>query len=223
MVESLRDGIVPRRIPHRRLKSAINRDLQNYREIAVELGASESSIISAREVIIDERVRAKCIYPKCEFYGTNLNCPPYAPELTFIRRVVRNYENGILFCVKGRTEDFVGRESHTRTESKRETRRLLCKICAEIESKSFYDGYQFSLAFGQGPCKPMWCPQNDCAGLEAGKKCRFPLKARSSMEAVGMDVFRMAAKRGWEIYPCGARAEASKIPHVLLVGLVLIT
>jgi hypothetical protein len=42
------------------------------------------------------------------------------------------------------------------------------------------------------------------------------------MEAVGIDVFSMAARRGWEIYPCGERIEGEDIPHVLLVGLVLI-
>ena len=105
---------------------------------------------------------------------------------------------------------------------KDETKILFNRICTEIESRAFYDGYHLALAFGHGTCKSLWCPDVACAGLEPGKGCRFPLKSRSSMEAVGMDVFTMVARRGWEIYPVAERVDVAEIPHVLLVGLVLI-
>ena len=56
--------------------SVLQQDLQRYRKRAIELGASDARIISTAEVIIDERVRAKCIYPVCSLYGTNVTCPP---------------------------------------------------------------------------------------------------------------------------------------------------
>ena len=100
---------------------------------------------------------------------------------------------------------------------------ILNTICSEIESRAFYEGYHLALALGQGPCKSYWCPDQSCSALEPGGTCRFSLKARTSVEAVGIDAFSMAAKRGWEIYPCGARVEPDKLPHVLLIGLILIT
>ena len=39
-------------------------------------GASEVRIISAADVIVDERVRLKCQIPICDSYGKNLMCPP---------------------------------------------------------------------------------------------------------------------------------------------------
>lgn len=210
----------PRKIGDR--KTDIGRDLERYRCMALEMGAGGAAVVPAREIIISEKVRAKCIYPKCEFYGTSLNCPPHAPDLPFMRKLIRRYRSAILFHVKGETPDFAGPVSEGGKRSKHATRMRLNSICAELESTAFYDGYPFSLAFGQGPCKSFWCPERDCEGLEPGKRCRFALKARASMEAVGMDVFNMAAGQGWEIYPCGARVDPQKLPHVLLVGIVLI-
>ena len=50
-------------------------DLEKYRQRAIELGATDAKIITSDMVIVDERVRAKCIYPKCPWYGTNAHCP----------------------------------------------------------------------------------------------------------------------------------------------------
>ena len=173
---------------------------------------------------MDERVRAKCIYPKCNHYGLCINCPPYAPDLDFVRKMVSQYRNALLFCVKDKSGFFLaGTLSVKRLPGQENPAKVVLNtICSEVESRCYYDGYYLSLAFGQGPCKSFWCPDQPCAALQPGTGCRFPWKSRSSMEAVGMDVFGMVAKRGWEIYPCGTRVQSKDVPHVLLVGLVLI-
>jgi len=51
-------------------------DLEKHREHAIELGAADAKVITTDGIIIDERVLAKCVYPKCAGYGTNANCPP---------------------------------------------------------------------------------------------------------------------------------------------------
>jgi predicted metal-binding protein len=204
------------------LPSKIKKDLESYRKAALELGAANAAVIPSREIIIDERVRAKCMYPKCSNYGTNINCPPHAPELDFVRRVVAKYRWGILFSVQTDTAYFTGLGPE-KVKQRNTAKVLLNRICSDVESRAFYDGYPLALAFGQGPCKTFWCPDQACAALEPGKTCRFPLKARSSMEAVGMNVFGMVARKGWEIYPMGQRADADTVAHILLVGLILIT
>jgi predicted metal-binding protein len=219
----IRNGIVPRRILDRIPLRRVHEDLGRYQAKAIEMGAEDAKIISSKEIIIDERVRVKCIYPKCVHYGTSINCPPYAPDLDFMRKVLGNYRYAILFSVKSRTEEFIGTDYLKKTGGiKQPARLLLNQICSEIESQSYYEGYPFSLAFGQGPCKSFWCPDQPCTALQPGMQCRFSLKSRSSMEAVGMDVFKMASRQGWEIYPCGERVKRQDLPHVLLVGLVLI-
>jgi predicted metal-binding protein len=222
-MSDMRNEIVPRKIlDHIPIKRA-REDLKRYQAKAIEMGAAAAKIISSKEIMIDERVRIKCIYPKCLHYGTSINCPPYAPDLNFVRKVIRNYHYAILFSVKSRTEEFIGTDYLKKTGGiKHPSRLLLNRICSEIESQSYYEGYPFSLAFGQGPCKSFWCPDQPCAALQPGASCRFPLKSRSSMEAMGMDVFKMASRQGWIIYPCGERANRKDLPHVLLVGLILI-
>ena len=190
--------------------------------MGLELRAEHSEIVSADEVVVDERVRAKCIYPKCSHYGTNINCPPHAPDLDFIRKLVANYQYGIFFAVKAKSSDFAGPNFRKRAGKKNPAKIIFNTICAEIESRSFYEGYYHSLAFGQGPCKTFWCSDQACSALQDGQACRFSNKARSSMEAVGIDAFAMVAREGWDIYPCGSRVDQNKIPHVLLVGLVFI-
>lgn len=213
----MNERIIPRRIAPFS-KDKILSDLERYRKIILQKGAEEVKIIEAKEIRIDERVRAKCLFPKCSQYGTNANCPPYVPDLSFARKLMRNFQYGLFFYVKAETEDYLG-DGYKRYIP--EAKRLHVEILEEIESRSFYDGYYFSVAFGQGSCKSFFCPDKPCSALE-GKGCRFPLKARSSLEAMGIDVFGLCAKYNWEVYPCGRRLRPGDVPHVLLVGLIMV-
>lgn len=222
-MQGFNNKIVPRKITKQIPQFRVKRDLERYVEKALEMGAEAAKIISPKEIIIDERVRAKCIYPKCVHYGTNINCPPYAPDLDFVRRLIKRYRYGILFGVKSEPKEFLGVDYLKKSGgTEKKGRMVLNTICSEIESLSFYEGYYLSIAFGQGPCKSFWCPDQPCAALQPGVPCRHRLRSRSSMEAVGMDVFRMVSKQGWEIYPCGERVKIENLPHIMLVGLIMI-
>ena len=94
-------------------------------------------------------------------------------------------------------------------------------IANSIESAAFYDGHYLAVGFGAGSCKSTFCYNADCTVLR-GEKCRLSLRARPSMEAVGIDCYRLATELGWEIYPIGSDAEAEGLPHGTLMGLVLI-
>jgi len=217
----LQKKIPPSRILKTVPPAKIKKDLERYRALAIELGADTAAVIPTREISIDERVRAKCQIPLCKHYGGNFNCPPYAPDLDFMRRVLRRYRHAILFSVKGPTADFAG-ENRKRGIKDNPARLRLFQICSKIESTAFYDGYYLALALGQGPCKTLWCLDQPCAALQPGGSCRYPLKTRLSVESVGIDVFKLVAGRGWDIFPCGERVDESKLPHVLLVGLILV-
>ena len=49
----------------------VHQDLEKFRQLAIDLGATDAKVVTMDMVIIGERVRAKCIYPKCQWYGTN--------------------------------------------------------------------------------------------------------------------------------------------------------
>ena len=54
------------------------------------------------------------------------------------------------------------------------------------------------------------------------QSCPHRLKARSSMEAVGIDCFSMASRVGWDIFAIGQETSPEDIPYGLRLGMVLI-
>lgn len=198
----------------------IRRDLEKFRKMAIELGATDAKIITSDMVVIDERVYAKCIWPKCEHYGTNINCPPYTMGPDQMRNLVKRYRYGIFLRVEVPPELVAGSGAKTAAYKPYGMKRH--EIVAKIEAEAFYDGHPYALGFAGGPCKLYFCPNVECSALKPRHACRHPLKARSAMEAVGMDVFAMAKKAGWKIYPIGARTQSHEIPYGAFHGLVLI-
>ncbi len=210
---------IVKKVSEKRLLS----DLERYRKEAIHLGATDAKIIKSTEVIIDERVYAKCIYPKCRFYGTNANCPPYSIKPEELRKIVKKYKYGIIFTSEAPSNLFVGPwEVFGQKEEVVTHRKKMYEITSKLESMAFYDGYYFALGFGAGSCKTVFCQNVECQVLQPGKGCRFPLKVRSSMEAVGMDVYGMAVRLGWDIYPCGGSLSPEDVPFGRRIGIVFI-
>jgi predicted metal-binding protein len=195
-------------------------DLESYRKRAIDLGASDAVIITTDKVVIDERVRAKCLYPKCENYGTSAHCPPYAMDLEQTRKLVSRFKYAIFFRLKVPTEVLAGRQDPDAPNKRRLIFKARQKILGRIESEAFYDGYYLSVAFGGGCCKRLYCLDQECSALKPGQACRAALHARAAMESVGMDVYRMAASVGWDIYPIGFAP--SDAPHGTMAGIVFI-
>jgi predicted metal-binding protein len=211
-----------RKIVEKFPEDLLEQDLNKYQQKAIEFGATDAKIITNDMILIDERVRAKCFVPVCRHYGTNAVCPPNAMELDLFRKVVNNFRYALFFMIKVPSTELAHPEFIEKKKGAR-TQVLTWEICAKIESEAFYDGHHLAMAFASGPCLPYLCPGEDVCALLAGKgSCRGAYKARSAMEAVGMDAFRMAAKVGWEVYPIGEDIPPSEVPHGARLGLVLI-
>lgn len=58
--------------------------------------------------------------------------------------------------------------------------------------------------------------------IDEKNECRFPTLARPSMEAVGINVFKLIQDVGWEIYPITRDSDPESIPSGALAGLVLV-
>ena len=198
----------------------LKHDLEKYRQRALELGATDAKIITTDMIVIDEKVRAKCIWPRCTEYGTSVNCPPYTMDVDQTKKIVNNFRYAIFTKMHLPPKALVGPESDSKMLRVRSEMKEY-KIISEIEAEAFYDGYYLALGFAAGSCKIM-CPNTECSALIPGQACRHHYKSRPSMEGVGMDVFLMATKVGWDIYPIGISTLPSEAPHALLLGLVLI-
>ena len=208
-----------RLIPSQVTEETLKADLENYRQKALELGASQAEIIPAQWVQVDERVRLKCAIPPCPNYGRCGCCPPNTPEPEFMRKAFSRFNWAVLFKTDVPVEDFadIGRYY----PHGREHQRKIGEIAAKIETLAFGDGYYFAVGFGAGSCRDTLCNSMLCQLLDSGR-CRFTLRARPSMEGVGIDVFGLVAKVGWQVYPVYGSVDPKLVPCAISVGVVFI-
>ncbi len=195
-------------------------DMETYRKKALELGATQARIVKSYEIPVDERVTLKCRIPRCPGYATGAHCPPNTLTPAEFRSILEKYRRGIFF-IKEVPPGVIVRDKET-TRERAAVFEAVYNIASEIESMAFYDGYYLACGFGAGSCRDTFCgPEQDCAALK-GEPCRFSLRARPSMEAVGIDVYRMIAAAGWDVYPAGSGSRAQEVPSANLAGLVIV-
>jgi predicted metal-binding protein len=186
----------------------------------MELGASMAHVIPADWVQIDERVTLKCSIPLCPNYGKCHFCPPHTPSPEFMRKALSRYHHALLFALEIIPVEHFSVRSIERQAATDWTRKCL-EIVGTLETFVFGSGYYLALGFGQGSCRKALCGQNKCLVLDGGS-CPYPLKARPSMEAVGIDVYGLVTRAGWEIYPIYRSVNPGEVPRALSVGIVFI-
>lgn len=210
-----------RRITEHMNPALLTKDLAGYCRTAVELGAAAAKTVPAKSVRLDERVRLKCMVPRCHLYGESANCPPHTPPIEEMRKVLSLYTRAIVFKVDVLPkEDFIDDEKWHVNHMKHQKK--VHDIVSAIEALAFNDGHYLAAGFAAGGCKTALCAGQYCQALDSGR-CRFPLKSRPSMEGVGIDVFNLAARLGWEIYPVAMRGVApSSIKKTVSIGIVFV-
>ena len=176
--------------------------------LAKELGATNAVPLSAKDVVVDERVRLKCIVPPCDDYGMNLMCPPYVMSVGEFREILSKYRWAVLVQIEApipqnmknkiQEASSVGAlyENKKFADSYKQVfgpvRLKLHEIINKVEAKANKLGYRFATGFKAGPCR--LCPE--CVGCTSGGVCRHPYQSRPSMEAMGIDVVETAEKAG---------------------------
>ena len=219
------------------IQKNIDSSLETLCHAAEEMGATEAVVLSANDIVIDERVRLKCLVPVCSFYGRNLMCPPNVMPVSEFKSVLAGYHHAILIRIDAASsklpdnfeslnslsevwkmaEPIVNgdkKQAMTTTEyfhTLRQEWERLGGIIHYIESLCIAEGYPFVAGLSGGGC--LLC--DECVGYQSGLPCRHPFKARPSMEAMGIDVGATAKKAGLHVTfaPNGTRS---------WVGLILI-
>ena len=214
-----------RAVPEQVSEDILRQDLERYKRLALELGAAAAEAIPVGYVSVDERVRMKCYVPRCFRMGESPNCPPYTPPLDEVRQALGRYSWAVLFKIELKPlSDYVPKAGRP----PQERRRILsfhgkaAELVSAIEGRAFRDGYHLAMGFGGGSCKDHLCQGQICQFLDSGR-CRFPLRARPAMEAMGIDVLGLVKRVGWEAYPVAyAEDEPDSIPYGISVGIVFI-
>jgi predicted metal-binding protein len=198
----------------------LSEDLEKYKEHALKLGASKATIVEVDKIPVDERVVLKCRIPRCFGYGACAQCPPNTLKPQELRELLKGYQWAVFFIMDVSPEIII-RDKATIKE-RVAAYQLVFSIVNKIESLAFYDGHYLAFGFAAGSCRHTFCgKQDNCQALD-GKQCRFSLLSRPSMEAVGIDVYKMVAEAGWDIYPIGSSAKAEDIPKGTLAGIIIV-
>jgi predicted metal-binding protein len=158
--------------------------LKQLRAEAIRLGATAAKLIPVRSIVIDERVRLKCLVPLCDKYNQNLMCPPNLPTVEEFRKAVARYSRALFVQLA-----FEKNGKVTKAEARQQGLRLH-KIIHALEGGAFSLGYPLAAGLIGGSCK--LC--KTCVG--ATNACRHPLMARPSMEGMGIDVIKTAKNIG---------------------------
>ncbi|HTX80526.1 MAG TPA: DUF2284 domain-containing protein [Longilinea sp.] len=201
---------------------AVKTDLERYCTLALEVGASAAVVIPAGEIVVDERVRLKCLVPRCIRAGETPNCPPATPDLDVVRRALARFSWSILFkCNVGPIEDYAPGKGTTKAEQRRvlSFHQKSGEVTHVLERQAYKDGYHLAMGFGGGSCKDYLCQGLACQFLDSGR-CRFPQRARPAMEAMGLDVVALTGKVGWPMY--ALLDDLQEIPCAITVGIVFI-
>lgn len=211
--------------------------LDKYVQILIEEGADEARIVRAQDIPQDPRVLLKCYYPKCPSYGRSGSCPPHVTgDFEKAKEYLNAYEWTIVYRVNLPEEGlrFVTSPSLIKTRRNKESfhasgsmLRYIYGIGDQVERAAFYDGHYFAVNCHFGPCLHEYCENfEDCQEIKTGI-CRFPFKAKPSVEQFfAVDFLKLATELGWAYHmlgPCAFPEDFPKEYNPYFIGLVLVT
>jgi predicted metal-binding protein len=198
-------------------KAGFRELVTELKQTALEMGACRVEALPARLVVVDERVRFKCLVPLCSNYGLNLMCPPNIISVAEFRQVLLKYRLVLLIKVESGAESVPGElagqkslaDAWKTTEvgqkldtdsavgsyisSLKESQQVVYDVLGRLESLCLQKGYPLAAGMAAGGCH--LCDR--CVG--PGSACLNPFKARPSAEGLGVDVMATAAKAGIEL------------------------
>lgn len=143
----------------------------------------EGTKINQMDLVFEERVKMNCFY--CARYNVSWKCPPKIPDLNY-RKMVFEYENAALIYVRMPLKD-----NDFETVRKDSTVHLH-RAMLDCEKWLYRCDNSMAISFIGGSCK--LC-KNGCAP----NRCANPYQARSSVEAIGINVVKSAAQYGIKV------------------------
>ncbi|KPA15436.1 metal-binding protein-like protein [Candidatus Magnetomorum sp. HK-1] len=151
-----------------------NNDLKEFLmklcQIAIENGALSANKIDVSNII---------------FNNTPIDCPQdeqsfYYPQVIYkkdpIQKILKTFHWAVVFII-----------------DRKLNLKKVYEVTAKIESNCFYKNYHLAVGLAAGNCRKVFCStKNSCQAMTKGKGCAFPMIARPSVEACGIDLISLA-------------------------------
>jgi predicted metal-binding protein len=194
-------------------KDAVNPEI--LQQEALLLGASDAYVVRAADVPVEDAVVEMCRPPACDSYGTCANCPPFVMTPAEARALISRFDKAVFFKIDVEPGLLFSDEQFSPFGE-------IFRIVSRLEQRARELEWKHAAGLGAGSCKPVLCPDIPCAVLTGEGKCRFPGFARPSMEALGVNVFRLAESVHWPMYQIIRASDPEEIPSAMLAGMVLV-
>lgn len=198
-----------------KVKKNLDAFLNKLNKKAIKIGADKATIVDTSIIPIEDAIIEYCKKPLCASYGKSANCPPHSLRPAEARKLLTAAQKALLFKLDVESKVLM-------SDASKKAFRRIYEIASKLELKALSAGFGRSKGLGAGSCLPVFCNKNKCRVIEENKECRFPSLARPSMEAVGINVFKLIQDVGWEIHPITKDTDPDSIPGGILAGLVLV-
>lgn len=170
-------------------------------KIFCDHGFSDFKLVDARDIVVSEWVRMKCMFG-CSHYGKNGCCPPHVPSVPECCAFFSEYTVAVIF----RFEKIVEKPEERFQWSKEVNEQLL-----KVERGVFLAGYHKAFLLFMDECR--LCAK--CA--QSRLECKNPKNARPSIEALAVDVFATVRKQGLPISVLSKFGQAMNRYAILMV------
>jgi predicted metal-binding protein len=160
-------------------------NVQLVQEQARKLGLDLRLEFDPALLVPAERIRSYCIENRCGSYDANHMCPPRVGSLEEVEAALQGFSQSVLLQLSRPMDVAKDREGVIRT--KLEFHRLILRLERRLKK----NGVTQVWGLIGGNCE--LC--RTCTAVE-DKPCRHPEKARTSLEAIGVDVVGLLEKLG---------------------------
>ena len=154
-------------------------------DFARQLGIETCYEFDSKVLVPTERIRAFCQRNKCGNYGNNYMCPPNVGTLEEISLKLSEFKSGLLLRYS-KSLDVRGDK-----EGVRQTRLDFHNKILQIEEFLRKEGSDRIWGMSGGSCG--LC---DICGVRTDEPCPYPDRARTSLEAIAVEVGRLLDKFG---------------------------
>ena len=154
-------------------------------EFARQLGIQTCLEFGSEVVIPEERIRAFCLENKCGNYNNNYMCPPYIGSPEQIRIRMKEFPRGVLLQYT-KSLDVNGDREGVR-QTKTDFHHKILRIEEFLRDRGI--NQVWGMIGGS-------CGLCDTCTAKISEPCLYPDKARTSLEAIAVDVLGLLDKFG---------------------------
>ncbi|MBN1274403.1 MAG: DUF2284 domain-containing protein [Candidatus Aminicenantes bacterium] len=157
---------------------------ENLEKIFYKYGFTDFKWIDPKKIVVAHWVRMKCLFG-CREFGKSACCPPNVPSVEECEKFFKEYSKAVVFHCQKKVSKPKDRFAWTRQVN----RTLL-----DVEREVFISGFEKTFLLFLDSC-------NICGECTAGRKedCREPEQARTTPEALAMDVYSTVRQVGYDI------------------------